>query len=213
MTQRHFRTADRLVIGLDALLNGGRHTPSSGRPSPSLKLPFVVLPDDSRERSARLMRVNHTGEVCAQALYLAQGLLARTESTRKLMDHAAREEQDHLNWCAERMVELESHPSRLDGLWFAGAYVIGLASALAGDRWSLGFLEETERQVVEHLEDHLGKLPRSDHRSRAILTQMSRDEAGHAKNAVRHGAAKLPLPARLLMRVQAFVMKKVSARI
>jgi len=158
------------------------------------------------------MRVNHTGEVCAQALYLGQAALARDETVRALLDGAAREEERHLHWCAQRLQELDSPPSRLNPVWFAGAYAIGLVSAIPGDRYSLGFLEETERQVVEHLEGHLDQLRATDRRSRAIVERMQKDEAAHASNAASHGASRPPAIVRGLMRLQALVMKQLAAR-
>ena len=213
MTQRNYRRRDRLVMGLDALLGARRVFSASPADLPA-DLPAETSTNAaSRRESARLMRVNHTGEVCAQALYLGQAVLARDETVRALLDGAAREEERHLHWCAQRLQELDSLPSRLNPVWFAGAYAIGLVSALPGDRHSLGFLEETERQVVEHLEGHLDKLRASDRRSRAIVERMQKDEAAHASNAARHGAIRPPAIVRGLMRLQALVMKQLAARV
>ena len=157
------------------------------------------------------MRVNHTGEVCAQALYLGQAAAARVPAQRDYLITAAVEEHDHLAWCAARLAELNAHTSYLNPGWFGGAYLIGLLSALLGDRWSMGFLGETERQVVAHLESHLTRLPPADAASRAIVAQMKIDEAKHAAAAVRHGAAELPAFIKWAMRLQGKVMTTIAA--
>ena len=146
------------------------------------------------------MRVNHTGEVCAQALYQGQALTAQLVEVRERMEQAAMEENDHLAWCEERMKTLGSHPSIFNPLFYTGAFAIGAVAGKVGDRWSLGFLAETEHQVVEHLDAHLQRLPTQDAPSRAILQQMKEDEARHATHALEAGGARLPLPVRLLMR-------------
>ncbi len=163
-----------------------------------------------RRHAAGLMRVNHTGEVCAQALYVGQASLSRHEATRAALLDAAREEGDHLFWCAERLQELGSVTSRLNAFWFAGSFAIGMTAAAAGDRWSLGFVEETEYQVVRHLEGHLAALPTYDERSRAIVAAMRDDEARHADEAAHQGAARLPVPVRTWMTLNARVMTKVA---
>ena len=213
MAQRNYRLGDRLIMALDGLLRAGAPRAPDAIASPGAAVVDSVLGAKAKAASARLMRVNHTGEICAQALYLAQASLARAETTRQVLEHAAREEHAHLQWCAERLTELEARPSRLNGIWFGGAYALGLVSAAAGDGVSLGFLEETEKQVVTHLDEHLGKLPVADRKSRAILLQMKRDEARHAARASSMGAQALPAPARGLMRLQALVMKTVASRI
>lgn len=214
MAQRKYRLTDRLIMALDGLLRADAPE-SSGPdvPSPAMAIADSVLAGKANAESARLMRVNHTGEICAQALYLAQASLARAEATRQMLENAAQEERTHLRWCAQRLEELQASPSHLNGVWFAGAYALGLASAAAGDSVSLGFLEETEKQVVAHLDEHLGKLPVADRKSRAILLQMRRDEARHASRAASMGARALPAPVRGLMRLQAMVMKTVASRI
>jgi ubiquinone biosynthesis monooxygenase Coq7 len=159
------------------------------------------------------MRVNHTGEVCAQALYSGQAAVARDSSTRDQMLVAAAEETDHLAWCGERLDELHSRPSLLNPLWYAGSFAIGAAAALVNDRVSLGFVVETERQVEAHLGEHLQKLPADDARSRAIVAQMQADEARHGQNALAAGAIELPPPIPLLMRFASAVMKAVAYRI
>ena len=200
-------------MAVDALL--GAHAAMANppaSPSPAGDTPDGLARPEDRRAAARLMRVNHTGEVCAQALYLGQAALAREESLVALMDAAGREELAHLQWCRQRLEELDSRPSVLDPAWFAGSFALGALAAAVGDRWSLGFLEETERQVVQHLDEHLQRLPVDDRRSRAILGRMRRDEERHATNAERAGAARLPVAIRLAMRAQASVMKAVAAR-
>lgn len=159
------------------------------------------------------MRVNHTGEVCAQALYDGQAALARDPATRAHLEAAAAEETDHLAWCAERLQELNDRPSLFNPLWYTGSFAIGALAALAGDRWSLGFVVETERQVEAHLGEHLERLPPADARSRAILETMQADEARHADNALARGGAKLPFPIPALMRGASAVMKAVAYRL
>ncbi len=210
---RAYGLTDRLIMALDGALKGVSPHSRTGVHNPGVDVPDTRLSPTERRRSAGMMRVNHTGEVCAQALYSAQAAWSTEPVVRSMLEHAAAEETAHLAWCAERLAELDSHPSRLDPLWFAGAYTIGSCFAVLGDEWSMGFLDETERQVVDHLEDHLARLPRADRRSAAILRQMQRDEARHAATAVRHGARRLPLPVRLVMKAQAAVMKFVAARI
>jgi ubiquinone biosynthesis monooxygenase Coq7 len=156
------------------------------------------------------MRVNHTGEVCAQALYLGQAMVARDPSLERFLRDASAEEHDHLVWCAERLAELESRPSVLDPAWFAGSIAIALAAAALGDAVSLGFVEETERQVCAHLDGHLTDLSEEDVRSRAIVAAMRSDEARHAANAREQGAAELPLPIRRVMALQARVMTTLA---
>lgn len=159
------------------------------------------------------MRVNHVGEICAQALYQSQALFSRSDELRRHFEHAADEELDHLAWTAERLEQLESHTSRLAPLWWAGAFAWGSAAGLAGDKWSLGFVVETERQVEAHLASHLDRLPAEDVASRAIVEQMKREEAAHADAAIAAGAAPLPAVMRGLMRAAAKVMTTVAHRI
>lgn len=164
------------------------------------------LSPDEQRRAAALMRVNHAGEIAAQALYHGQAIAARSETTRKMLLDAAREETDHLAWCESRLKELESRPSLLNPLWYAGSFFIGALAALAGDRASLGFVVETERQVEGHLDEHLGRLPTGDLQSRAIVHQMRTDEAAHGANARAAGGMDLPGPIRALMRRTARIM-------
>jgi len=165
-----------------------------------------ALSDADRRKSAALMRVNHSGEVAAQALYHGQSLISRSEATRDMLLRAAREEADHLAWCETRLKELDSRPSLLNPLWYCGSFAIGALAAAAGDRTSLGFVVETERQVEGHLEEHLARLPADDARSRAILNVMRTDEIGHGATAKAAGASELPAPVRVLMRQVARVM-------
>ena len=159
----------------------------------------TVLSIGERTHSAGLMRVNHVGEVCAQALYQSQKLIARDEKTRDLLDRAAKEEMDHMAWCEERLKELDSRPSLLNPVWYFGAFGIGLLAGIAGDRWSLGFVAETEKQVERHLDQHLEKLPENDSRSRNIVMQMRQDEIEHGSSALEAGGQELPVPVKTLM--------------
>ncbi|MGH8598100.1 MAG: 2-polyprenyl-3-methyl-6-methoxy-1,4-benzoquinone monooxygenase [Gammaproteobacteria bacterium] len=204
---------DRLIAHLDARLRTlcAVDSPPLKRPSPALELPHAALEPTAAKLSGRLMRVNHTGEVCAQALYRGQAWTARTPERRSVLRAAAAEEVDHLVWCKERLSQLSDRPSYLNPAWRIGAFVIGAAVGSIGDRWNLGFLAETERQVVAHLRSHLERLPTTDLASRAIVTQMSRDEARHAAVAVQHGGVELPRSVRWIMRIQAKIMTTVAA--
>ena len=186
-------------------------TPAASRPSPAggVNKPEPLAEDDAREAVA-LMRVNHVGEVCAQALYDAQALAARSPELRTMFEQAAREEADHLAWTEERIRELGGRTSLLNPLWYGGAFAIGLAAARIGDRASLGFMAETERQVEHHLQGHLEQLPERDAASRAIVAQMKDDEVRHADEATALGGAELPLPVRLAMRLAARVMTRTA---
>ena len=190
---------DRLIIAFDRSLRTFFVRPHAGRPSPADAEPERELAPHERDLSGRLMRINHTGEVCAQALYQGQLLTARTEGIRATLDQASREEVDHLAWCEDRLSELGARRSVTDPLWYAGSFALGALSGLFGDRWNLGFLMETERQVEGHLRDHLDRLPPTDARSRAVVEQMREDEARHAATAERQGAAVLPAPVRVVM--------------
>ncbi|RUQ32879.1 MAG: 2-polyprenyl-3-methyl-6-methoxy-1,4-benzoquinone monooxygenase [Candidatus Competibacteraceae bacterium] len=207
MTTRHYTPIDALLINIDQALRTlfGQPT-TTGRPHPAAETPPTELPPAEQIQTARLMRVNHTGEVCAQALYQGQALTARLETVRERMEQAAGEENDHLVWCRIRLQELGSHTSRLNPLFYAGAFALGALAGKAGDRWSLGFVAETEHQVVEHLDSHLRRLPVDDQHTRAILEQMRDDEAQHATQALAAGGIPLPLSIRQLMRGAANVM-------
>lgn len=213
MSTRYYSRLDRLLIEANHALGTALGKPRAQRSSPGQGLPASDLDDSERRHAAGLMRINHTGEVCAQALYLGQAAVARDPETREQLLHAAQEEQDHLAWCAERLTQLSDQPSRLNPLWYAGSYAIGLAAGLRGDGWNLGFVVETERQVEAHLASHLERLPASDARSRAILTQMKEDEARHADTAEAAGARQLPPPIPSLMAASASLMKWLAYRI
>ena len=213
MNSRHFSRFDRLLIEAQRALNTSLGSAHAERDNPAQREGDLVLDDNDRRRAAGLMRVNHTGEVCAQALYVGQATVARDEGTRTQLLAAAQEETDHLAWCAERLRELDSRPSLFNPLWYAGSYGIGLLAGLRGDGWNLGFVAETERQVEAHLHEHLQRLPRSDARSRAILTQMQAEEARHAAAARARGGVELPQPIPKLMALSSAIMKAVAYRI
>jgi ubiquinone biosynthesis monooxygenase Coq7 len=214
MFSRQLSGFDRVLVEIErALSTAFGATPEATRASPAGGVADAPLDDAARRHAAGLMRVNHTGEVCAQALYSGQAAVARDSSTRDQMLVAAAEETDHLAWCGERLDELHSRPSLLNPLWYAGSFAIGAAAALVNDRVSLGFVVETERQVEAHLGEHLQKLPADDGRSRAIVAQMQADEARHGQNALAAGAIELPPPIPLLMRFASAVMKAVAYRI
>jgi ubiquinone biosynthesis monooxygenase Coq7 len=202
---------DPLLIALDSALRTLSGASHAGRPSPAAELQAAAdarsaLTDDERRSSGALMRVNHVGEVCAQALYTAQALTTRDPVLRQAFQHAAREEVDHLAWTQQRLDELQARPSLLNPLWYAGAFGIGLVAGRIADAVSLGFVVETERQVEQHLEKHLSRLPANDLPSRELVRQMRDDEVRHGAAAQAAGAAALPLPVRLLMRAAAKVM-------
>ena len=205
---------DRFIIEFDTALRsvvGGAH---AHRPTPGLDVPSSSLLDaKEREHAAGLMRVNHVGEVCAQALYQAQKLVARNPEIQQMLDHSGREEMDHLAWCETRLQELGSHTSYLNPIWYAGSFAIGLAAGLAGDKWSLGFVAETEKQVENHLEDHLEKLPTEDQRSRAIVDQMRMDEIEHGQAAISAGGAVLPESIKKFMQTISKVMTTTAYKI
>src|SRR5690242_11957067 len=209
---RHLSRLDHALSGIERALGTVCGAAVESRPSPAHGQPESHLEDGERRHAAGLMRVNHTGEVCAQALYDGQAALARDEATRAHLNAAAAEETDHLAWCAQRLQELDDRPSLFNPLWYAGSFAIGALAALAGDRWSLGFVVETERQVEAHLGDHLERLPTADARSRAILATMQAEEARHADNALARGGQKLPPPIPTLMRCTSGLMKAVAYR-
>jgi ubiquinone biosynthesis monooxygenase Coq7 len=211
---RHFSAIDRFIISFDDALRLATGQPNvAKRENPAGSTPEVVMDEENRRHAAGLMRINHAGEICAQALYAGQAVTARNPEIQAEMKKAADEEIDHLSWCKDRLDELESNPSRLDPFWYAGSFAIGAVAGLAGDGWSLGFLKETENQVEAHLEGHIKRLPPEDARSRAILDQMKIDEAKHAKMAEDSGALDLPRPVRRLMKITAAAMKAVAYRV
>jgi len=213
MTSRDFNLLDRLLIDTQNALGTVFGSARAERANPGADQPEIVLDDDERRHAAGLMRVNHVGEVCAQALYVGQAAVARDERTRTQLLAAAQEETDHLAWCADRLRELDSRPSLLNPLWYAGSYAIGVLAGLRGDGWNLGFVVETERQVEAHLDQHLQTLPEADARSRAILTTMKADEARHAENAQAQGARLLPQPIPTLMAAASKLMKTIAYRV
>ncbi len=209
MKNRHYTPADRVLLGFDQALRTLFGKPRvTERPDPADDLSEGELDNERRERTARMMRINHTGEVCAQALYQGQALTAKLPEVRDKMERAAQEENDHLAWCDRRLRDLGSHRSLLNPAWYLGSFTIGAAAGLAGDKWSLGFVAETEHQVVKHLEQHLHQIPPEDRRSRAILEQMKEDEQQHATQALEGGGAPLPGPIKLAMKLASKVMTK-----
>ncbi|MEO5811144.1 MAG: 2-polyprenyl-3-methyl-6-methoxy-1,4-benzoquinone monooxygenase [Rhodanobacter sp.] len=212
MNTRTLSPLDRILVGLERALEAVAGNPQATRPSPGEKLAEADMDDTERRHAAGLMRVNHTGEVCAQALYFGQAALARNSDNRTHLLQAAAEETDHLAWCAERLQQLDSRPSVFNPLWYAGSYAIGAAAALAGDPFSLGFVVETERQVETHLAQHIERLPAHDERSRVVLRQMQADEVRHAKAARQRGGVDLPSPLPKLMHLSSMLMKAVAYR-
>src|SRR5512143_326864 len=204
---------DDLVIGFDRALRALTGHATASRPTPGANIAEAELDPAARRHAAGLMRVNHTGEICAQALYAAQALTARDPAIRAQFAQAAREEEEHLAWTRQRLAELSDRPSWLNPLWYGGAFAIGLAAGAASDRVNLGFVVETERQVEDHLTGHIDQLPPRDARSRAIVEQMRVDEARHGAMALAAGAAELPFPVRGLMRLAADVMRAVAYRL
>ena len=211
-TLRRLTLLDRLLDAAQNALMTVAGTPRAERPNPGRQVPDAALDAPERRHAAGLMRINHVGEVCAQALYIGQAAVARDAATRAQLLAAAQEETDHLAWCADRLRELDSRPSLLNPLWYAGSFAIGLAAGLRGDGWNLGFVVETERQVEAHLEEHLQSLPAADARSRAILSVMKDDEVRHADNAQAAGARTLPRPIPVAMAGMSKVMKAVAYR-
>jgi 3-demethoxyubiquinol 3-hydroxylase len=205
---------DRFIIEFDTALRSVLGGANSHRPIPGSEYSAGSLLDASeRAHAAGLMRVNHVGEVCAQALYQSQKLVARRPEIEQMLDHSGQEEMDHLAWCETRLQELGSHTSYLNPFWYAGSFAIGLVAGLAGDKWSLGFVAETERQVENHLESHLEKLPKEDHRSRAIVDQMRLDEIEHGQAALQAGGIDLPGPIKAVMQLMSKVMTNSAYRI
>ncbi|MDH4276085.1 MAG: 2-polyprenyl-3-methyl-6-methoxy-1,4-benzoquinone monooxygenase [Gammaproteobacteria bacterium] len=214
MTDREYSPLDNLMIELDRGLRtllGSYET--TERPHPAAHLPEAEMNAEQKRHAAGLMRVNHAGEVCAQGLYQGQALTAKLPDVRAQMERAALEENDHLAWCATRLQELDSHTSRLNPLWYFGSLVIGAAAGAVGDRWSLGFVAETERQVEHHLDQHLTQLPENDAKSQAIIAQMRDDEIRHGAVARDAGGAELPLPVRALMTATSKIMTTIAYKI
>jgi len=211
MNVREYTPIDRFIGLIDtAVKMAFGPPPVESRSNPADTVSEGELSAADRELAARFMRINHAGEVCAQALYQGQALTARLADVRGKMEQAAREENDHLAWTAGRLHELGSQTSILNPFWYTGSFAIGALAGLAGDQWSLGFVAETEKQVVSHLDGHLARLSPNDHKSRAILEQMKIDEGHHATVAIEHGAATLPAPVRQLMRLTSKVMTRTA---
>lgn len=213
MDTRELTPLDRFLADTQRALDTVFGAPAATRANPAVDIAQIELDDSERRHAAGLMRINHVGEVCAQALYCGQAAVARDETTREHLLEAAQEETDHLAWCADRLRELDSRPSLLNPLWYAGSFAIGALAGLRGDGWNLGFVVETERQVEAHIDEHLDSLPTADARSRAILEVMKADEARHADNAEAAGARTLPPPVPSLMAAASKLMKAVAYRL
>ncbi len=208
-SRRQYSPVDQLICGISGTLQTLFASPRAARPYPVSGLE-QALSDQEKRKSAGYMRVNHVGEVCAQALYHSQALTATNPKIREQMKSAAAEETDHLAWCEQRLDELDAGKSLLNPLWYSGAFAIGVAAGLAGDKWNLGFVAETERQVVKHLESHLAALPEQDLRSREVVAQMQQDEEAHAVMAVKAGAENLPGPIKGLMKLASGAMTRIA---
>ena len=204
---------DDLILSFDRALRTLSGVAASARPSPASGMREPDLTPEERRHAAGLMRVNHTGEVCAQALYQAQALVAHDPETRRRLAQAAREEEEHLAWTQQRLTELNDRPSLLNPLWYAGSFAMGLTAGLSGDRANLGFVAETEKQVEEHLSGHMDRLPPADVKSRAVVTIMRDDEMRHGRAARDAGASELPWPVRWAMRGAARVMTLTAYRL
>ncbi|MDO8437961.1 MAG: 2-polyprenyl-3-methyl-6-methoxy-1,4-benzoquinone monooxygenase [Nitrosomonadaceae bacterium] len=201
---------DKFIIGFDNALRTLLTPAQTLRPVPGTGLPEVELTDAEKNETTALMRVNHVGEICAQALYQGQALTARDAEVQQALTQAAREETEHLAWTERRIAELGGRKSLLNPLWYGGSFAIGAIAGMLGDKWNLGFLAETERQVEVHLAGHLQRLPQHDGKSRAIVAQMQVDEAGHATTAMSYGGAELPTPVKLAMQLGSKVMTRTA---
>lgn len=214
MMTRNLTPLDRLLSGVNAALRTvAAPAGQPPRPNPATAIDDTDLDDSERRHAAGLMRVNHAGEIAAQGLYQGHAAVARDATVEAQMQQAADEEFDHLAWCEQRLRELGSGPSKLSPLWYAGSFAIGAASGILGDRWSLGFIAETERQVCDHLSGHLDELPTNDARSRAIVSTMRDEEEAHGEQATAAGAAELPLPLKRLMKATAKIMTTTAYRV
>jgi len=201
---------DRIITEFDQGLRTVLAESQSVRPYPDREKSEAPLSEPEKRKAAALMRINHSGEVCAQALYNGQALTARNPATAAALREASREETEHLAWCEKRIRELGSHKSFLNPVFYAGSFALGAVAGALGDKWNLGFLAETENQVGQHIEGHLKRLPEQDEKSRAILEQMRMDEAKHATTAMAQGGAPLPLPVRLAMKLSSKIMTKTT---
>lgn len=208
---RHYSLLDRICLCVDQTVRALSDNPkTTGALYPGRDTLDPLLSEEERKRSAALMRINHAGEICAQALYHGQSIVSREHGMRDHLQQAAIEEGDHLNWCRQRLEELGSHTSYLNPLWYGGSFCIGMIAGMVGDKWSLGFVAETERQVIKHLEGHLHVLPQQDERSAKILQQMEKDEAKHRDEAIASGASELPGIVRKGMSLVSKVMVKTA---
>ncbi|RTZ59231.1 MAG: demethoxyubiquinone hydroxylase family protein [Gammaproteobacteria bacterium] len=212
--QRQYTPLDQIIHQLDTALRtiAGKPIPTE-RPDPAESIEEAELSAAEKQLSGNLMRVNHAGEVSAQGLYQGQALTAKLPEVRDAMERAAQEENDHLVWCENRINALDTHKSWLGPFWYFGSFTIGSLAGLAGDKWSLGFVAETERQVVKHLDEHLQSLPEADKKSRAVLEQMKEDEAHHATVALEAGAAELPEPVKQIMGLTSKIMTTLAFRL
>ncbi len=214
MQTRHLHPVDKLLIQADAALRTIFGSPPlSGRPYPAVDCTEIELTGQEKKHTAGLMRVNHSGEVSAQGLYQGQALTAKLPNVREKMEQAAIEENDHLAWCEQRLEDLDARKSLFNPIWYTGSFLIGATAGMMGDKWSLGFVAETEHQVVHHLDEHLESLAEDDECSRAILEQMKIDEAKHATTALHHGGAELPLAVKKLMGLMSKVMTRTAYRL
>lgn len=204
---------DALILQVDKALRTVFATSSSRRPYPDMGLAEAEMSEADKRHAAGLMRVNHSGEVCAQALYQGQALTARNPEAVRALIEASEEETEHLAWCEKRLDELGSHKSFLNPLWYAGSFTLGALAGALGDKWNLGFLAETERQVEGHLNEHLSELPEQDVKSRAIVEQMMLDEMKHADTAIAHGGVPLPMPVRQAMRLTSKMLTFAAYRL
>jgi 3-demethoxyubiquinol 3-hydroxylase len=211
MSERNYSVLDHFINTIDEHMGAFLNQPQQTlRAYPADKVAHSVLTESERRQSEGFMRVNHAGEVSAQALYKAQAITARDSQVRDAMERSAEEEIDHLVWCEERLHELGGRTSHLGPFWFLGSFTIGSLAGLIGDKWNLGFVVETENQVVTHLDEHLEKIAENDLRSRAVLEQMREDEAHHASIALRAGAKELPVPVKKLMQLSSKIMTKTA---
>jgi 3-demethoxyubiquinol 3-hydroxylase len=206
-------STEDVILQFDKALRTVFATASSRRPYPDADLPEAELSEDEKKHAAGLMRINHSGEVCAQALYAGQALTARNPEAQQALLEAADEETEHLAWCEKRLNELGSHKSLLNPLWYTGSFALGAFAGVLGDKWNLGFLAETERQVEGHLDSHLDKLPPQDAKSRAVVEQMKIDEMKHADTAIAHGGAELPAPVRQAMQLTSKLLTLAAYRV
>jgi ubiquinone biosynthesis monooxygenase Coq7 len=204
---------DNVIINIDKALRTVFAAAATRRPYPDAGIAEAEMSEADKRHAAGLMRVNHCGEVCAQALYQGQALTARNPEAAKALVEASDEETEHLAWCEKRLSELGSRKSYLNPLWYAGSFGLGVLAGALGDKWNLGFLAETERQVEGHLDSHLASLPEQDARSRAIVEQMKADEIKHAETAIEHGGAPLPMPVKIAMKLTSKIMTATAYRL